>query len=100
MDFFTVPTATFRMLYVFFIVRHGRRQIAHFAVTAHPTADWVRQQLREYVAYFHEDRCHLSLDKDPPVTRPVTPKPSPSAKVIALPRIGGLHHRYAWRDAA
>ena len=56
--------------------------------------------LREYVAYFHEDRCHLSLDKDPPVTRPVTPKPSPSAKVIALPRVGGLHHRYVWRDAA
>ena len=48
----------------------------------------------------HEDRCHLGLDKDTPNLRPVTPRPSPTAKIVALPRVGGLHHRYEWRDAA
>jgi len=54
----------------------------------------------EYIDYHHEDRCHLGLDKDTPNERPVTPRPSPTAKVVALPRVGGLHHRYEWRDAA
>ncbi len=35
-DFFTVPTATFRILYVFLVLRHERRQIVHFKVTEHP----------------------------------------------------------------
>jgi len=55
---------------------------------------------REYLAYHHEDRCHLGLDKDTPNERQVTPRPSPTAKAVALPRVGGLHHRYEWRDAA
>ena len=54
----------------------------------------------EYIAYHHEDRTHLGLDRDTPDKRPVTPRPSPTAKVIALPRVGGLHHRYEWREAA
>jgi hypothetical protein len=55
---------------------------------------------REYIAYHHKDRCHLGLNKDTPDNRPVMPKPSATAKVFALPRVGGLHHRYEWRDAA
>src|ERR1019366_4844356 len=47
MDFFTVSTATFRLLYCFFVIRHDRRQILHFNVTRHPTSAWVIQQLRE-----------------------------------------------------
>ena len=47
MDFFTVPTVTFRLLYCFFVIDHDRRKILHFNVTAHPTAEWVCQQLRE-----------------------------------------------------
>ena len=46
-DFFTVPTVTFKLLYCFFIIEHGRRKILHFNVTYHPTAEWVVQQLRE-----------------------------------------------------
>jgi len=46
-DFFTVPTLTFKLLYCFFVIEHGRRRILHFNVTRHPTAEWVRQQLRE-----------------------------------------------------
>jgi len=177
MDFFTVPTATFELLWVFFVVHHARRQVVHFAVTDHPGAQWIVQQLREafpfatapryvildrdgkygsevpdalsgmgiepvqtarrapwqngvaerwvgsvrrelldrvvvfnvsqlhrlltsYVAYYHEDRCHLTLGKDTPNSRVVTSKPSPNARVIALPRVGGLQHRYEWRQAA
>jgi putative transposase len=46
-DFFTVPTIRFQLLYVFLVLAHDRRRILHFAVTAHPTAEWSVQQLRE-----------------------------------------------------
>jgi transposase InsO family protein len=44
-DFFTVPTLTFRTLYVFFVIAHDRRRIVHCNVTAHPTAPWVWRQI-------------------------------------------------------
>jgi transposase InsO family protein len=47
MDFFTVPTLTFRLLCCFFVIEHGRRKILHFNVTEHPTGEWICQQLRE-----------------------------------------------------
>jgi hypothetical protein len=40
LDFFTVPTATFRVLFVLVVLSHGRRRPVHFNVTEHPTADW------------------------------------------------------------
>ncbi len=46
-DFFTVPTLSFRVLYCFFVIEHHRRRILHFNATAHPTSDWILQQLRE-----------------------------------------------------
>jgi transposase InsO family protein len=63
MDFFTVPTATFRQLYGLVILRHGRREVAHVNVTAHPTAAWVAQQLREA---FPENTApkYLVFDRD------------------------------------
>jgi transposase InsO family protein len=63
LDFFTVPTATFRVLYCFFVISHGRRKILHFNVTEHPTGAWIVQQLREA---FPEDRAprYLILDRD------------------------------------
>src|SRR3954470_6646379 len=39
-DFFTVPTLRFQILYVFLALAHERRRILHFGVTAHPTAEW------------------------------------------------------------
>ena len=51
MDFFTVPTATFRVLTVWFLIHHRRRKIVHFDITEHPTALWVMQQLRESFPY-------------------------------------------------
>src|ERR1700747_257018 len=47
MDFFTVPTITFRVLYCFFVISHDRRRILHFNVHKHPTSSWIVQQLRE-----------------------------------------------------
>ena len=47
MDFFTVPTITFGMLYCFFVIAHDRRRILYFNVTKHPTSLWIVQQLRE-----------------------------------------------------
>ncbi|MEE9245607.1 MAG: integrase core domain-containing protein, partial [Gemmatimonadota bacterium] len=47
MDFFVVPTARFRLLYVWFAIDHGRRRVLNFNLTEHPTARWVIQQLRE-----------------------------------------------------
>jgi transposase InsO family protein len=176
-DFFTVPTATFKLLYCFFVIEHHRRKILHFNVTRHPNAEWVVQQLREafpeagpyryvildrdakfdssvlqfleatglepkrtsirspwqngiaerwvgscrrelldhviplndehlrrlvrdYVAYFHQDRIHDALSKDTPHYRPVENKPCPQATLISNARLGGLHHRYSWRSAA
>jgi len=46
-DFFTVPSLTFRTLYCFFVIAHGRRRVLHFNVTTRPTSDWIVQQLRE-----------------------------------------------------
>jgi transposase InsO family protein len=177
MDFFTVPTLNFRLLYCFFVIEHGRRRILHFNVTSHPTGEWVTQQLREafpgagpyhyvildhnskfgadvvafllatglepkrtsirapwqngvaehwvgscrreildhvialnerhlrrlicdYVKYYHDDCTHDTLDKDMPDRRAVEERPSQEAKVISHARLGGLHHRYSWREAA
>jgi transposase InsO family protein len=57
----------------------GQRQLLHL--------------VRKYVAYYNEDRPHMSLDRDAPVARAVQP-PS-GGRVVALPRVGGLHHRYS-----
>ncbi len=47
MDFVTVPTATFRVLFVFLILSHDRRRVIHVNVTDHLTSAWTRQQIRE-----------------------------------------------------
>ncbi len=60
----------------------------------------LRRLIRDYIRYHEEDRIHDSLDKDTPNRRLVEPKPAGGARVIAMPRLGGLQHRYAWRRAA
>jgi len=176
-DFFTVPTLTFKLLYCFLVIEHGRRRVLHCNVTAHPTSEWIVQQLREtfpeanpyryvtfdhdskfnldviqwltatglqpkrtsiqapwqngiaerwigscrremldyiiplnerhlcrlfreYVTYYNEDRIHDALNKDAPTRRPVEQRPSPAATVTSMARVGGLHHRYRWSEAA
>ncbi len=73
MDFFAVSTATFRVLYVWFAIRHSRREIVHWSVTESPTAPWVVQQLRE--AFPFDDAGgrsrYLVLDRDTIFSRAV-----------------------------
>jgi len=173
-DFFTVPTATFRVLFVFVVLSHERRRVVHFGVTEHPTEKWTMQQMREafpweeapryvlrdrdaiygrdfadttrdmgmeevltaprspwqnpfaerlvgsirrecldhvivwnerslrrtlqrYFAYYQRSRTHLALGKDAPEPRAV--EPPEQGRVVAIPQVGGLHHRYQ-RQAA
>ena len=62
-DFFTVPTLSFRVLYCFFVIEHQRRRILHFNATAHPTSDWIVQQLREALPLPCPYR-HIIFDRD------------------------------------
>ena len=62
-DFFTVPTIRFQVLYVFLVLADNRRRILHFAVTAHPTAEWTAQQLREAFPWDTAPR-YLLRDRD------------------------------------
>jgi transposase InsO family protein len=62
-DFFTVPTIRFQVLYVFLVLAHDRRRILHFNVTARPTAQWVVQQLREAFPFAQLPR-YLLRDRD------------------------------------
>jgi transposase InsO family protein len=62
-DFFTVPTIRFQVLYVFLVLAHDRRRIVHFNVTAHPTAEWTGQQLREAFPFEQVPR-YLLRDRD------------------------------------
>ena len=173
-DFFTVPTIRFQVLYVFLVLAHDRRRILHVGVTAHPTAAWTAQQLREafpwetaprylprdrdcifgrdfvdqvtafgmsevlattgspwqrahiermigtirrecldhmivlserslrrhlirFVAYYLRSRTHLALNKDAPIPRQVA-RPR-TGRVVAIPQVGGVHHRYERRAA-
>ena len=62
-DCFAVPTATFRLLFGFIVLHHDRGRIVHFGVTAHPTADWVAQKIREAFSWDTAPR-HLIRDRD------------------------------------
>ena len=173
MDFFTVPTATFRVLFVFIVLSHDRRRVMHFNVTDHPSEEWTAQQIREafpweapkylirdrdaifggalvaltksmgieevvtaprspwqnpyverligsirrecldhvivwnetslrrilrsYFHYYEKSRTHLALAKDAPEPRAVD-RPE-NGRIVAIPQVGGLHHRYQRRAA-
>ena len=101
-DFCVLVTATFRLLYVFVVIGHATRRILHANVTAHPTAQWILQQLREAIPSHHayhfliHDRdgifsqqldqhvCHLGLR----VLK--TPPQSPQANAIYERVLGTL----------
>src|SRR5207302_733660 len=63
MDFFTVPTLTFGLLYCFFVIAHDRRRILHFNVTRHPNSFWIAQQMREAFPDGHSMK-YLIFDRD------------------------------------
>ena len=108
-DFFTVPTATFRVLYVFIVLRHDRRQVVHFSVTTNPYAQWTAQQiinafpydeaprflLRDrdgiYGDYFQDRMKNMGIDEVP--TAPRSPWQNPYAeRIIGSIRRECLNH--------
>jgi putative transposase len=168
-DFFTLPTATFRILYVFLVLSHNRRRVVHFNAAKFPSAKWTARQLieafpwdtapeyiprdrdsiyghevvstihnlcaeqilaaprspwqnpyverlvgsirrecldhvivmnenhlrkvlKEYFRYYTDARTHLGLAKDCPEPREI--EPPGMGKIVAIPQVGGLHHRY------
>ena len=126
-DFFTVPSVTFHILFVFVVLAHDRRRVLHFNVTevlTAPRAAWqnpsverligsirrecldhvivlgeahLRGVLGAYLGYYQNSRTHLSLGKDAPEPREV--QPPRMGEVVELPEVGGLHHRYERRAA-
>ena len=60
----------------------------------------LRRLGRDYVAYYHGDRTHIGLNKSTPAYRAVESRSPGRAQLISSPRLGGLHHRYSWSEAA
>ncbi len=95
-DFFVVPTAMFRVLYVFLVMSHDRRRILHFSATTSPSARWTAQQVREAFPYdtgpryllrdrdriFGTDfvRCVGSIGIEEVVTAPASPWQNPDCE--------------------
>ena len=79
------------------VVGSVRRELLDHVVVL--SEDHLRRLLREYVDYYNAERVHTSI-ADAPAGRPGESRPSEHAKLIGLPRVGGLHHRYRWREAA
>ena len=80
MDFFTVPTATFRRLYVFRVLAHERCKVLHFNVTNSPSAAWTVLAPTEHLTKI--------------VLNPRPTEHPEQGKIISLTLVGGLHHRY------
>ncbi|HKA14892.1 MAG TPA: transposase [Myxococcota bacterium] len=74
-----------------------RRELLDHVVVL--SEDHLRRLLRDYVAYYNAERVHTSIG-DAPAGRAAEVRPSLRASVVGSRRIGGLHHRYAWREAA
>ncbi len=101
-DFFVVASATFRILYVLVVMEHASRRIIHLNVTAHPTAVWTLQQLREaipsdhtYRFILHDRDAIFSTQLDASVARMglqviKTPVRSPQANSLCEMLIGTL----------
>ena len=108
-DFFTVPTITMKVLFVFIVLEHRRRQVLHFNVTEHPTAAWTAQQIVEAFAerdapryiirdrdgvYGNEVRLRIaSLHMEEVLTAPQSPWQNPYAeRLIGSIRRDCLNH--------
>jgi hypothetical protein len=65
-----------------------------------PNEEHLMQLGNEYVHYYHDDRTHIRLGKQTPGARLIEQKANCSSEVCGEPRLGGLHHRYTWAQAA
>jgi transposase InsO family protein len=78
-------------------VGSARRELLDHVIVLNE--DHLRRLLREYVDYYNADRVHTML-QDSPMGRPTECRPSSKAQVVGIPKVGGLHHRYEWQEAA
>ena len=60
----------------------------------------LRRLGRDYLAYYHQDRTHIGLNKNTPVERSVESRCPFHSRIMSTSRLGGLHHRYRWSEAA
>ena len=79
-------------------IGNARRELLDHVIPLNE--EHLRRLGRECLAYYHQDRTHIGLRKTTPANRPVEQRSSPTSELAALPRIGGLHHRYTWSAAA
>ncbi len=86
----TAPRSPWQSPYVERVIGSIRRECLDHVIVLNERH--LRRILASYQDYYHRSRCHLSLDKDAPDGRPV--QPVGSGEIVALPQVGGLHHRY------
>ncbi|HEX7139411.1 MAG TPA: integrase core domain-containing protein [Vicinamibacterales bacterium] len=86
----TAPRSPWQNAYVERFIGSVRRECLDHVIVL--SAAGLRQILKSYVGYYTTSRTHLSLEKDSPEPRPVTPPGQ--GRVIAISHVGGLHHRY------
>jgi transposase InsO family protein len=86
----TAPRSPWQNAYVERVIGSLRRECLDHLVIFN--ARHLRRILPMYVDYYHRTRTHLALDKDCPDPRPIMPRRI--GKVVAIPQVGGLHHRY------
>ena len=92
----TAPRSLWQNAYVERFIGAVRRECLDHVIVCSKTA--LRRTLQAYTAYYLRSRTHLALAKDAPVTRPVV-DPAEGA-IVAVPQVGGLHHRYERRAAS
>jgi putative transposase len=90
----TAPRSPWQNAYIERFIGPVRRECLDHVIVLN--ASGLRTMLKSYVAYYTDSRTHLSLGKDSPHSRPVS---LPVGRVIAIPQVGGLHHRYERRAA-
>ena len=91
----TAPRSPWQDAYAERLIGSGRRECLDHVIVLSTAG--LRRVLKSYVAYYMTSRTHLSLDKDTPVPRPVAGLAA--GHVVAIPQVGGLHHRYERRAA-
>jgi putative transposase len=86
----TAPRSPWQNPYVERVIGSIRRECLDHIIILNERH--LRRVLASYVAYYHQSRTHLSLDKEGPAPRPI--QPPAIGTIIAIPQLGGLHHRY------
>jgi len=91
----STPRSPWQRAHVERVIGSIRRECLDHVIVFHESS--LRRILASYLDYCHRSRTHLSLGKDCPEPRPI--QPPGMGPIVAVPRIGGLHHRYERRAA-